>query len=183
MTTKLAFPPVIEEFSFHKLSEEAQGNAYKAWKRHTAYANMYDMQQTLGSFLNLFPVQLMDMKYLEYDKPFVKLKFIGDLEDMQLTNQALAEHLLIRYDTVLFDDGIRRIVPLTGYFMDYLTLQPLYDFLDKPDHRNFLQLLEDCAMQWAINCAKDYEQFYSRETFEALCFMHNWKFLKTGRNF
>lgn len=57
-----------------------------------------------------------------------------------------------RYSRILLEFG-----NLTGYTMDYALTNPIKEFLDKPDSRNFKDLLEDCFSAWIRDCNADVE--------------------------
>ncbi len=61
--------------------------------------------------------------------------------------------------------------PLTGYCMDNELLDEIWKFIDKPDRRNFKDLLENCFEAWikACNADREYQESdeYIKEGFEA----------------
>jgi hypothetical protein len=56
--------------------------------------------------------------------------------------------------------------PFTGYHMDEALLQPLHDFMDKPDSRTYAELLQDCVDNWVKDVVQDMEYSDSREAFD-----------------
>ena len=53
--------------------------------------------------------------------------------------------------------------PLTGYCMDNELLDQVWKFLDKPDNRNFKELLQDCFNDWIKACNADIDYQNSDE--------------------
>lgn len=45
--------------------------------------------------------------------------------------------------------------PLTGYSMDNHILTPMWEFIDKPDSRDFKELISDCFDAWVKGCNDD----------------------------
>lgn len=74
----------------------------------------------------------------------------------------------------------RRCCPLTGYFMDEEILDPIYRFLDSPNHTDFIDLMDDCLDQWLQACRKDLEYSLSFEHFFEMCQFNNQEFDEYG---
>jgi hypothetical protein len=53
--------------------------------------------------------------------------------------------------------------PLTGYCIDNSLLDEIWKFIDKPDSRNFRDLLEDCFNEWVKDCNADVDYQNSDE--------------------
>lgn len=73
--------------------------------------------------------------------------------------------------------------PLTGYCMDNELLFTIYEFLDKPDSRNFEDLLEDCFNEWIKACNKDIEWQNSDEFITEEIENYDYEFTKDGKAF
>jgi hypothetical protein len=72
---------------------------------------------------------------------------------------------------------------LTGYSIDDDILQPVYEFLEKPDNTTFEELIQDCLNAWqkAVESDEEYQNSdeYIAEYFEA----NNYEFIEDGEIF
>lgn len=73
--------------------------------------------------------------------------------------------------------------PLTGFIMDEIMLQPLMEFLQHPDKRNFKELMGDCLEAFFRSCRDDCEYCESEEYFKDESHRRNWEYLKDGTLF
>lgn len=71
--------------------------------------------------------------------------------------------------------------PLTGYCIDNSLLDPIWQFMEKPDNRTFKDLLDDCFDTWVKDCAEDAEYSSSMEMFIEDCETNEWSFDEKGR--
>lgn len=71
--------------------------------------------------------------------------------------------------------------PLTGYYMDMETLNPIIDFLQKPDGRNLRQLLNDCFKSFHKACEDDYDYCLSDESLTDYAMANEYYFNESGR--
>lgn len=71
--------------------------------------------------------------------------------------------------------------PLTGYYIDNSLMRHIWEFMEKPDNRNFYDLMNDCLNEWVSDCEKDYEYCTSMEYFIEECQANEWMFDEHGR--
>lgn len=70
---------------------------------------------------------------------------------------------------------------LTGYCIDDSLLEPIYDYMKKPDPSVTLEdLLDTCFDAWATDCAKDLEYANSMEAFIETCHANDYEFEADG---
>lgn len=175
---------VYRTYELYELSISAQNKAYETWRNNYGYVNLEAAQETLRAFCSHFHVTIDELEYLAEDRPYVRFRLMSRPESRDINGQQLAEYLLDWYSDLLFNEEAMRIAaPMTGFFMDHLMLQPIYDFLENPDDRDYLLLMDECLDKWAINCAKDFKECTSYDYFRHMCDMKKWRFLENGRMF
>ena len=175
----------LELFDYFDLSDDAKKSAYNEWRKTADYQNRDKIVGSFQAFCRIFPVQMVD-SYLIKDKyPYVQWKFTDDDELRSLSGTRLWWYLAKEYGKILYKNETRDICPLTGYYADYIILNPIYEFLE--DNTKFSGdyelLLDACVDAWSLLCNQDLEQFYSMESFLNQCEINNYKFLANGRMF
>lgn len=70
--------------------------------------------------------------------------------------------------------------PLTGVYFDDDILQPIFEFMDKPDNRTFEELINDCMDSFIESCIADIEYNDSMECFAESCKANNYEFDEYG---
>jgi len=73
--------------------------------------------------------------------------------------------------------------PLTGYCVDDDTLQPVFDFMKKPDSTTFEELMGNCLDNWLKACENDYEYSNSMEFFLDQAEANEYEFTEDGELF
>jgi hypothetical protein len=90
-------------------------------------------------------------------------------------------HYKYRHSNIILE---KENCPLTGYYIDNEILQPLWDFLDKPNkNTTFHDLMEECLNNWISACNKDYENYYSMENFLEESKANEYEYLESGKQF
>lgn len=174
---------VFKTYELYELPQDAQKRAYEVWKNEVGYCNMEEAQRTLREFCNHFNVSIYALEYLSEDRPYVQFKVMSP-ELRIASGTGLVNYLFEYHGGLLFNkDGLRIPSPLSGFFMDYLMLEPLYNYLQNPDDRDYELLMDECLDIWAVTCAKDFKECTSFEYFMKECNMRNWRFLENGRMF
>ncbi len=69
---------------------------------------------------------------------------------------------------------------LTGYYMDDVLFQEIWDFIKVPDKRTFKELLEDCFGKWTYEVKKDLEYQNSDEYINGIFISLDYNFRKNG---
>jgi hypothetical protein len=73
--------------------------------------------------------------------------------------------------------------PLTGYCMDNELLDEIWKFMDKPDNRDFKELLQDCFDSWIKACNNDIEEQNSDEYIADYLAGNEYEFTQDGNRF
>lgn len=71
--------------------------------------------------------------------------------------------------------------PLTGYCMDMDILDPIYNFLNKPDSSTFYDLLNDCFEGWVKACNADIDYQNSDECISENIEANDYEFTEEGK--
>jgi hypothetical protein len=175
----------VEIYDYFQLPFEAKKLAYNYWRKDAEYTNRDNIVGSFSSFCRIFPVQMKDTYVTKNGVPYIQWTFTGPDALRSIDGEALKKYLLDHFGDVLFtSNGVRNICPLTGYYADYMILNPIYEFLASPSSTLDYELLMDaCVDAWCVLCNKDLEQFYSMESFLHQCEANDYKFLKNGRMF
>ena len=72
---------------------------------------------------------------------------------------------------------------LTGYYMDYEILHPIYDLLKSPDQTTLYELMDRCLNGFFKARRDDLEYQLSEEVFAESCKANNYEFLSNGTLF
>jgi hypothetical protein len=159
----------IKLFSFSELSDEAKEKAIEHWRdieRDFAWAG--EWQDSLDEFCKVFPIE-----WAEWDIYHgISYKMICDDEISELSDVRLSIYLQ-NYD--IGDD-----CPFTGFCGDEDILEPMRDFLKKPDDRDFESLLYECLQSWLSGMRKDYEYQLSDEYISETLEINEYDFNENG---
>ena len=195
---------VISLFTLDELDNEARKRAYDAWLQCYSYPWFDENRQVLKAFENVFPVRIREYNYGDCGSAVVRFEMTCDEEVESLTGQRLATYIWNNYKPALYKgkyystkgkanaDGKytyqfrhSRVIlstdcVLTGFWLDNEILGPIYDFLRKPDARNFSKLMEDCFYSWLWACCHDLEESMTFEAFESEADANEWEFDEQG---
>jgi hypothetical protein len=166
----------LQIYSFNELSESVQNKIVENWRNDDFFPWADENNDSLISFCEIF-----DIKIREYDysyRQYVSASFNMDSSILELSGLRLAKYIWNNHKQHLYkgryySKGRKsrhskiQITPydctLTGYCMDNSLIMPLIEFMDKPDDRNFQDLLNDCLETWLNDCSADYDDWLSRE--------------------
>ena len=153
------------------------------------YDYNYDSLQTINKFLKLFDCTLVHMNYNSCyidDFKFTSNSFIWlyneEIDDDELLDldeidgKKIKDYIEIEglYNIIKDYDGCK----LTGYYLDYVVLEPLYEYLFEEKHQdNTLYDLIHEGLSKALKVIDDdYEYQLSEEAFEEYCWGENLMF-------
>lgn len=139
------------------------------------------------TILDLFGQRLATYIWNNYKGSLYKGKYFGKLVGtfkdgspipISKDHPAGLRHVL-RYSKCLLEESC----PLTGTCYDQDILQPMYDFMRKPDNRNFKDILEDCFYSLS-DSVRDEIRGASKPAFVAETILTNeYEFLKDGTKY
>ncbi len=196
----------IQVYKVTELSEKAKDHAFYRWLEYDSYSWQDENRDTLDSFCKLFPVKVA---HWEYDDLHYSIRC--ELSDycyapVSMSGWRLATYIWNNYGHVLFPgkyyskgryvDGkyqyksrTSKIILnprnccLTGFCRDEDMLDPVYDFLQKPDGTTFEELMKACCEAWGRACMQDMEASTTMEAFEEFCETNDMLFDVSGRLF
>ena len=192
----------INVYSFNELSEEAKQNALQDFCNTGQYFWADENAESLREFANVFPVNVINWQYGGGGK-YISHSLTCEESIENLSGPRLRTYLLNNYYSVLFerkpygkyfksDSGvwkypkrsnifyIQTSCPFTGYCMDESLLQPIRDFINKPDNSTFSDLIDECLNNWLNDCESDYDYFFSLEYYSEHCEANNYEFDECG---
>lgn len=160
-------------YHFDQLSDEAKEKARDWWRQaeaeDPAWAN--ERRQSLEAFCKEFPVELRSWEYDAHSYRIDRAWTAGP-ESQELKGSRLIGFLLNEYGPrVLWEpkvyekDGKKRSskitvvetsCPFTGYCMDDDLLEPIRQYLKKPDlELCYRDLMGQCLNAWGKSCVED----------------------------
>ena len=186
-----------------ELSNEAKQRAYEDWLSNSCYYPYEsDDNNTLYEFIRLFDIKITDYEYssYKYDYSFKSLNYkeIDKLSGLRLYKYLVNNfwNYLFKHKTYYhkdyFKNGEKRIsnifytndCVLTGVCSDNAILEPIYDFLKKPNNYiSFLELIDTCLNSFFRYCSKSMEECESESNFIEECKANNYAFLSNGTLF
>lgn len=195
----------MKVYSVEELSERALSKAYYDWCTNSDYPLGSDNEKTMREFERIFPVKVTDWEYGGGYK-YVEFHMTCDDEVTDLEGFRLAKYIWNNYRTDLYNgkyyskggyvDGkyqyvskrskiiLEKDCPLTGYYLDYDILKPIWDFLDNPKPNvTFRDLMEECLNSWINACNNDYDDYYNKNNFIEIANDNNYEFYEDGSMF
>lgn len=195
----------MKVYSVEELSERALSRAYDNWCMNSDYPWGEENRKTLLEFERIFPIEVTDWQYGGGYK-YVRFNMTCEDEVAELEGVRLAKFVWNNYRTDLykgkyyskgkFINGkyqyvsrhskiiLEKDCPLTGYYLDYDILKPIWDFLDSPrPNITFRDLMKECLEEWLEACENDYNDYYSKETFIEVAKANEWEFYEDGSKF
>ena len=161
-------------------------------------------EDTLKAFENIFPIKVGDWEY-GY-RNFINFKMTVDYEEIEnMTGIRLLKYLWNNYRRDIYNGKyystsghydeqgkyhykkryskitLEHSCVLTGYCMDDEILQPIYDFMQKPDNRTFYDLINDCLHNWIFACNQELEYQNSDEAIIETIQANEYDFLENGK--
>ncbi|KGN81948.1 hypothetical protein HW49_03470 [Porphyromonadaceae bacterium COT-184 OH4590] len=182
-------------YQIHELTVEAKENAYNHWLNQFNYIWDYENRKTLEQFEQIFNIKANKWSY-DTDSYYYRFTSYYSKKEDNLKGIRLLKYLVNNYWTYLFvpktiwnrsykkkrnsrvfvtDDCV-----LTGYYMDYEILRPLYDFMKAPDNTTLYGLMNKCLDNFFNACKDDMAYMVSEEAFEDDCLENNSEFLLNG---
>lgn len=195
----------MKVYSVEELSEKALGKAYYDWCTNSDYPWGIENEETMREFERVFPVEVTEW---EYGGGYKYVKFhmtcddgVADLEGFRLAKYIWNNYRTDLYNGKYYSRGgyvdenyqyvsrrskiiLEKDYPLTGYYLDYDILKPIWDFLDNPKPNvTFKDLMEECLERWINACSNDYDSYYSIDNFIEIAKDNNYEFYEDGSMF
>ncbi|SNX54215.1 hypothetical protein [Thermoanaerobacterium sp. RBIITD] len=186
----------VNIYKIDELSRKAQRRAYEHWLEKAEYPWHDDNVKTLRKFEEIFPVKIHEFEYGgSYN--YIRFLFTERRDIKNLSGIRLLKYLYNNYFDYISSKKIfygkskkrkSKIIysfdyALTGYYTDEAILGPIYKFLIKPENITFYALLKRCLDAWLDACEKDYESYFSFESFLDDATLNRYEYLENGDEF
>jgi hypothetical protein len=195
----------MKVYTVEELSERALSRAHYDWYMNSDYPWDRENEKTLLEFERVFPIEVTDWQYGGVYK-YVRFHMTCEDEVADLEGVRLAKYIWNNYRHSIykgkyyskgkFIDGKYQYVSrrsklilekdynLTGYYIDYDILKPIWDFLDSPrPNITFKDLMKECLDEWLEACEDDYNNYYSLDNFIEIAKVNKWEFYEDGSMF
>ena len=194
----------MKVYTVEELSEKALSRAYDNWYMNSDYPCGEENEKTLLEFERVFPVKVTNWQYggsYKYVRFHMTCDEVAELEGFRLAKYIWNNyrhdiykgkyyskgkfidgkyHYVYRRSKVNLEQGCN----LTGYYLDYDILKPVWDFLDSPEpYVTFEDLMEKCLNRWIDACEDDYNNYYDKNTFIEMAKDNEWEFYEDGSMF
>jgi len=180
-----------EVYSFDELSEGAKERAVTDyWNERPGYAWERENLDSLKKFYDVFSSLVKSG-----NRNWSDVCIIGDDNVMELSGIRAATYLWNNYKDDLYEGKyyykggrsrhskiqLMHDCVLTGYYMDEEILEPIYEFLKKPDQRTIEDIMQECVESWRIASEKDYEYQQTQAWFAETAEANDWEFTEDGK--
>ncbi len=196
----------IEIFGINELSETAKEKAYSEYLSNIDYFWTDEILDSAKAFAALFPVKLTNWQISSYDSDF-SFEMTCDSDIQELSGQRLATYIWNNYGREIYkgkyystagrydENGkyhykhrYSRIIlgnscVLTGVCFDHDILGPVYEFLRKPDSRDFYDLMRDCFSEMETAARRELESQESFEYFLDHAAANNYEYTADGKRY
>lgn len=161
-----------EVYNLHELTKEAQAKAHSHWAEHFDYGWADENEKTLQAFEQTFNIKVDRWSYDSCTYWYRFTSHYSEEED-NLKGTRLLKYLVNNYWNDLYIPKtiwghnyktkrksrvfVTNDCVLTGYYMDYEILQPIYDFLKVSDNTTLYELMNKCLNGFFKACRDDME--------------------------
>lgn len=190
-----------DQFKLEELSDSAQERAHEKYlQADNSYNWDAEFRDVLKWFESNFPVQRIDWSFSDYNVDYGRCELrplnYDEIEDF--TGQRLATWIWNNYGDELYTGKyfskhtggtsyksrhskitLDEACP-TGYCIGYDLLQPIHDFLKKPDGRDLHELMNDCVLACVESAQRDWEDQNTFERFKENCEANEYIFDEEG---
>lgn len=198
---------IVKTYQFSELSDDAKQHAYE-WMLNAGWGqNAYYNENinSLKEFADIFPIKLNGREWTNFE-----FYANGDIES--LSGQRLANYIWNNYRYSLYKGKyystkmkpcpvtkehpagltykyrhskimLEHSCVLTGFHMDDEILDPIYNFLDKPDNTTFIELMQECIDAWQKAVKEDDEYAGSFENMSEHAEINEYDFTEDGELF
>lgn len=185
----------INLYSYDELSEQAKEKVIEDFSQDDLYSWWNEDYESMKEFCKYFPVELKDYR-IDFCQKDSRVNIDIDNDVSDFTGIRLMKYIINNYYDALFKRKYLNHVKgkaiyskiqydnccvLTGYCMDNDILQPIYDFLKKPDnHTTLYDLLYECVECWLSACQNALIESYKRENIEDFILANDYTFRENG---
>lgn len=162
-------------YTFEELSESAKDKARDWYRQGFEYSWSEENHDSLKAFADEFGLSNIKFEYGGYSTYCTAT--INDDDIAQLSGVRLWKYLNNNHDMDKLTAGD---CPFTGYCMDESLMDHMREFMQKPDSRDYEDLIADCLSKWAHDCEADFEYQYSDESIDESITINEYEFTENG---
>jgi hypothetical protein len=180
-------------FQFDELSDKAKERAREWWRdceaaegdvrsddafaSLTAFCDYFGVKVTVYS-VGAFSLSHVTLSIDRYDTEFGT--YYDDNAVPGLSGVRLWKYLRNQCGV---DSLLAKCCPFTGYFADEDCLQPIREFMTRPDDRTLAELIHDCADSWLVAVIADAEAAYDDESVDESIRANEYEFTENGERY
>lgn len=187
--------------TFDELSDDAKERAREWYRDGLGHNWDHENRDSLTAFCDVFPVRAVDWSYDQWTA-YISPLFTGEDTLAALSGARLVAHLVNNYWKQLltrpkvYCKGSRYAAgakirksrinrefndcPFTGYCFDENLLDDIRAYINKPDGRNYDELLSDCLHNWVSACRDDYAYQLTDESVDESILANEYEFSEDG---
>lgn len=173
----------INIYRVNELSESGKKRAYDDWIDHTEYPFLDDNQKTLDVFREIFDPKegcsiYSDRKFTGHRlAKYIINNYWDEIYSRKAYSKVIRSGYKIRHSNV----QVIRDCSLTGYYIDEVILEPIYNFINRPVNGPSLSdLVREGISRFDREVDRDYYDYYSMDRFLEECEENEYRFLKNG---
>ena len=157
----------ITTYSFDELPIETQEKIAESWRNNDDFPWGDEWVDSLNEFCEYFGLKI---NHWSGDAE------AGKMAHSDISGARLYEMLINRYGMHDMKD-----CPFTGYFGDESLLEPMRDFIKKPNKNiSFYELINECFDNWTKEHQKDIEYWESFDGIKEEILTHDYQFKADG---
>ena len=189
----------IKIYSIGELSREAQEKAWQDWIAEADYPWATDNRASLNEFCERFCIGSPSFSYGGENSHIATARLssnqysddVQNLRGLRLRVWIINNfwHYIEKPKYIRHVKGKARYskiqkeicCPFTGYCRDDDLLDPLIEFVNKPNNNDSIQdILSACLTSWLTSCQKDSESYFSFENFKDFADSNEYEFKNDG---
>ena len=164
----------INIYTFEELDDKAKQKAIDHFRNTCDYHWSSEWRDSLNEFEKTFPIKINDWSVGAHDYSHIRFSFTGEHEDMK--GIRLFKYIANNYAHILSKD-----CPFTGYCGDESLLDPIRQFMKRPDKDlSFYDLMKDCLDHWVSEYQGDMESQLEDEYISDFIQANGYEFLENG---
>lgn len=183
----------ITIYQFDELSDDAKERARNWWRRceeADGYHWWHEAKAALDAFCDHFGVKVTDYSVGAFQPSYVTLSL--NRQDTEFGTHhddnrvpGLAGVRLWKYlrNQCGVDKLLAKCCPFTGVCFDEDLLQPIREFVARPDARTYAELLNDCADSWLDAVVADDEARFDDENVDESIRCNEYEFTENGERY
>jgi len=187
----------VKLLTYNELSQKAKEKALKDYQCSAEYFWLNEGLETIKKGLSLFDYYLKDYS-IDLINGYSNIKLeshhyenaVEELTGLRLAKYIYNTYYWNIYKLLEFRKGskvrrsrimVSRVYEYTGYCADEIFLDEVHRFIERPDSRNFIELMMDCCGAVISDMCKDYTYQLSEEYFREHCYGNHYEFYEDGQ--